>query len=202
MTDTSSPWVNGLESKISPQMVADIVQQTADLVVMIKHDGTVLDVAKNTSFGGRASVTKLKGQKIQSDLTIESVPKFDDRLAEFLRTGAAVRPVELNHVAKGDVQELPVRYSFHAGADQSSVMLIGHDLRAIAELQQQLVSAQIALEQDYEAQRDFEARLRVLMATAQDATLFVSATTQEILDCSPSVTRSGAGDHVRCQHSR
>ena len=47
---------------------------------------------------------------------------------------------------------------------------------------QQLVMAQIALERDYEAQREIDTRYRVLMETTRDAIVVVSMTTGRIVD--------------------
>jgi PAS domain-containing protein len=53
---------------------------------------------------------------------------------------------------------------------------------ALAEMQQQLVKAQLALERDYEAQREIDTRYRVLMETTRDAVIVVSMTTGRIVD--------------------
>ena len=55
--------------------------------------------------------------------------------------------LELNH-ADDDVREFPVRYTLRALDDSDQVLMMGRDLRPIAEMQQQLVKAQLALEQD------------------------------------------------------
>ena len=52
--------------------------------------------------------------------------------------------------------------------------MLGRDLRPIAETQQQLVQAQIALEKDYEARREFDSRYRVMLEATRDAVLFVN----------------------------
>ena len=55
--------------------------------------------------------------------------------------------------------------------------MLGRDLRLVAEMQQQLVKAQLALEQDYETQREHDTRFRVLMQNTTDAMVFLSAHT-------------------------
>ncbi|MDZ7599712.1 MAG: hypothetical protein U5J82_15855 [Desulfobacterales bacterium] len=56
-----------------------------------------------------------------------------------------------------------MRYSLHLIDEAGTILMLGRDLRPIAEVQQQLVSAQLALERDYEAQREMDTRYRVLM---------------------------------------
>jgi transcriptional regulator PpsR len=78
--------------------------------------------------------------------------------------------------------EFPVRYALHRFAGDGTILMLGRDLRPIAEMQQQLVKAQLALERDYEAQREIDTRYRVLMETTRDAIIVVSMTTGRIVD--------------------
>jgi transcriptional regulator PpsR len=75
-----------------------------------------------------------------------------------------------------------LRYSFHSIGPDGAILMMGRDLKPVAQMQQQLVDAQIALERDYEKQRDIATRLRVMMETAHDAILFVSAVSGRIVD--------------------
>jgi hypothetical protein len=52
----------------------------------------------------------------------------------------------LDHIATDERGELPIRYSFHSIGTDNSILMLGNDLRSIADMQQQLVAAQIALE--------------------------------------------------------
>jgi len=49
-------------------------------------------------------------------------------------------------------------------------------------MQQQLVKAQMALERDYEAQREFDTRFRVLLESTREAVLFLSLQTGKITE--------------------
>ncbi|MDG1746042.1 MAG: transcriptional regulator PpsR, partial [Planktomarina sp.] len=89
------------------------------------------------------------GLRFQDTLTKESVPKFEARIAEFKEGQKESRPVELNHRATDQQTELHARYTYHWAATDGSTLLLGSDLRPVAEMQQQLVEAQIALENDY-----------------------------------------------------
>lgn len=62
------------------------------------------------------------------------------------------------------------------------MLMLGRDLRPIAETQQQLVQAQMSLEQGYEARREFDARYRLLLRTVRDAIVFVSVRDGRIKD--------------------
>ncbi|WP_370398901.1 transcriptional regulator PpsR [Sulfitobacter sp. JB4-11] len=179
-------WTSGLIPMIEPEIVSEIISRIADLALVLSSSGIVLGVLSNPNFKMHAGVSRWEGQPLRDHLTVESLPKFEDRFAEFLNgKGGMVRPVELNHIASGTQQEFPMRYSFHQIGTDGAILLLGQDLRPIAEMQQQLVAAQIALEKDYEAQREYETRLRVLMAATDRGTLFVTLSRGEIVDCNP-----------------
>jgi transcriptional regulator PpsR len=111
------------------------------------------------------------------------VPKFEARIAQFKEGQKELRPVELNHRPTHQQTELPVRYTFHWSAEDGSTLLLGSDLGPVAEMQQQLVEAQIALENDYDARREHEIRLKVLMESSDVATVFIALNTGVISSC-------------------
>jgi len=176
-------WTSGLIPMIEPEVVTEIISKIADLALIISKEGRVLGIMANPHFMPLANLEQWSGKTLSEQLTVESVPKFERRLADFLENKGAILPVELNHLASGGHQEFPMRYSFHQIGTDGAILLLGRDLRPIAEMQQQLVSAQIALEKDYETQREYDTRFRVLMASSSEITVFVSAATGLITDC-------------------
>jgi transcriptional regulator PpsR len=110
------------------------------------------------------------------------VTKFNARLADFLGGAANLRPLELNHSDGGGRWEFPIRYSFHRIGPDGAILMLGRDLRPIAEMQQQLVKAQIALERDYEVQREHDTRFRVLMESTREAVVFVSVLSGKVTE--------------------
>lgn len=115
---------------------------------------------------------------LRDTLTFESVPKLDARLESLKSSHTSSQTVELNH--KLTDRELPMRYSMFSIGNDGSVLMLGTDLRPIAAMQQQLVEAQMALERDYEIQREYDTRLRVLMDSSTEALVFVSLATGRI----------------------
>ncbi len=175
-------WDSGAIPLIAPDILGDIIAQVADVGVVISENGTILSVLVNPSNKAFSALERWENKDIRSILTIESVSKFESRLAEFLQGDTAVRPVELNHTDSKKHWESPVRYSFHRIGAGGAVLLLGRDLRPIAEMQQQLVEAQLSLERDYETQREYDTRFRVLMDNMTEATLFVSVQSGEIME--------------------
>ncbi len=159
-------WNSGDIPLIGPDILGHILTAVADVGLVISDDGTILSVLLNPSFSDRARFETLDGAAVSSTLTPESQEKFAKRLRAFVSGDNDVRPVEINHVMTSSRRELPIRYSFHRIGSAGAILLLGRDLRPVAEMQQQLVSAQMALERDYEAHRDYEMRFRVLLESA------------------------------------
>ena len=68
----------------------------------------------------------------------------------------------MNH--SGAVQyEFPVRYTLRRWPGTDKILMLGRDLRPMAEIQQQLVQAHRAIGRDHEAQRELETGLAKAM---------------------------------------
>ena len=182
-------WRSGALPLIDAEALGDIIGAAADISIVISDTGTVLSVtvsAKHHSFG---SLDHWIGRDIRETLTIESVPKLEAQIAALAVDGPPPAPTELNHVDGGE-WEFPARYALrHIGTD-GAILMLGRDLQPIAEMQQQLVKAQMALEHDYEAQRESETRFRVLMEKTGEAYLFLSASSGTISEANPAACRA------------
>ena len=174
-------WTPGSVPLIAPDILGDIIATASDLSVVVSAEGKILSVLRNPDSARLADAEAWEGADIRDTLAQDSVTKVDERLAALSDGGKGVSGVELNHVGRGGV-EFPIRYSFHRIGPDGTVLMLGRDLRPIAEMQEQLVKAQLALEQDYEVQRDFDTRYRVLMEVTTEPLVFVSIGTGRITD--------------------
>ncbi|MFN3937810.1 MAG: transcriptional regulator PpsR [Gemmobacter sp.] len=166
---------------VSPELLTEIVSSAADISLLISAGGEILSVLPNPALDTFGDLKRWEGRKIESVLTVESVGKLHARLESLRKAGSgAGLAVELTH-ADGQVPDFPVRYSMHL-VPGDATLLLGRDLRPVAEMQQRLVQAQMALERDYEAQREMEARYRVVVETTRDAFVLVSMSSGRILD--------------------
>ena len=165
---------------IAPELLSEIVASACDMALLVSPSMKIVSVLVNPAHEMRSRVADWEGTHLKSILAPESWRKLEARLAELAgRRGPSV--VELNHSDRA-TWEFPVRYSLHRIGPDDSVLMIGRDLRPIAEVQQQLISAQLALERDYEAQRETDTRYRVLMEVGRDPILIVSMSSGRILD--------------------
>lgn len=178
-------WVNGPVPIIESDLLTGVLAAACDLAFMVSESGDVVSILVNGSAADTPQLDHWAGHPMRDFLTSESVPKFEAALAAIASHGAVPRPVELNHTDGGEWQ-YPVRYSFHSVGPDASVLMLGHDLRLVAETQLQLVQAQIALERGYEERREYDARYRMVMANTRDAFLFLSASDGRIRDVNAS----------------
>jgi transcriptional regulator PpsR len=160
--------------------MGQIIATASDIALILSADGVIRSVLINPHHRSFGTLNQWEGQPLRQVLTVESISKFEARLQELIAQGGT-RAVELNHLDDQSF-EFPVRYALHRFAADGTILMLGRDLRPIAEMQQQLVKAQLALERDYEAQREIDTRYRVLMETTRDAIVVVSMTTGRIVD--------------------
>lgn len=171
---------------ISPDLLSEILSTASDIALLLSADDTVQSVLVNPHHRSFGQLAHWEGLPVREILSPESVPKLEARLSQLHAQGNGKSlSVELNHADQA-IWEFPVRYSLHRLRPDQSVLMLGRDLRPIAEMQQKLVSAQMALERDYEAQREMDTRYRVLMEMTRDAIVLVSMGTGRITDLNAS----------------
>ncbi|WP_375279487.1 transcriptional regulator PpsR [Pseudooctadecabacter sp.] len=175
-------WDTGTIPLIAPEMLGDIIAALADIALVISDTGQIKSVITNPTHAAIEDLGHWEGREVADTLTTESIPKFERALKSFVEGDPAARPVQLNHANDRKDLGLPVNYTLHHVGPDGSLLMLGRDLRPISDMQQQLVKAQIALEQDYEQQREYDTRFRVLMESSRDAVVFVAVGTGRIID--------------------
>lgn len=174
-------WSSGSIPLIGPELLGNIIGASSDIAMVVSDVGDVLSVLINPAHRSFGRLEHWEGRNVRDVLTTESIPKFDTQIAAVTSDDGVTKAIELNH-SDATQLEFPIRYSFHQIGPDGAVLMLGRDMRPVAEMQQQLVKAQIALERDYEAQREFDTRFRVLMNSTQEAILFVSMASGRITD--------------------
>ncbi|WP_299146342.1 transcriptional regulator PpsR [uncultured Tateyamaria sp.] len=180
-TDGSSFWTSGSVPLIEPEFLSSIISAASDIALVVSAEGSILSVLLNAQDDSFGNLSHWEGRPMVEFLTDDSIDKFQNAHGAYLAGTPPKKSVELNHTDNAQWQ-YPVRYTFHRFGQENAVLLLGRDLRPIAETQQQLVQAQIALEQGYEARREFDTRYRVVMGNVEDAVVFVSVQTGRVED--------------------
>ncbi|TCO73553.1 transcriptional regulator PpsR [Rhodovulum euryhalinum] len=166
-------------------MLGEVIAAASDIAIVLSLEGRILSVLVNAGHRSFGALDHWEGRDIRDVLTEDSQPKLEAKLNLFAEGGDSAKPVELNH-RDGENWDFPVRYSFHRiGPDGSVLLLLGRDLRPIAEMQMQLIEAQMALERDYETQREYDTRYRVLSEATRDAFVFVGTKSGRVIDANP-----------------
>jgi transcriptional regulator PpsR len=168
---------------IAPGHMTEILASAADITLLVSPAGRIVSVLLNPQNRGHGQLAEWEGEQLAETLTPESRRKLDARLDDLDRGRPSVM-VELNHVGHQE-WDFPVRYALHRMGPDGSLLMVGRDLRMLAEVQQQLVTAQLALERDYEAQRELDTRYRVLMEMTREPVMMVSMASGRITDLNP-----------------
>jgi len=167
---------------IAPELLSAIIASASDIALHVASDGTVISVLVNPHHSSFGQLDHWEGAPIRDVLTPESVTKFDRRIEKLRESAEGTSlPLEVTHRGDGFAQ-FPIRYALHRLVKNDSYLMLGRDLRQISEIQQKLVTVQMALERDYEAQREIDTRYRVLMEMTRDAIMLVSMSTGRIAD--------------------
>lgn len=183
-------WIGADNPKISPEHFNEIVATASDIAIVISVDGDIETVVVNPLNQTLGRLDHWINRNMVDFLSDDSVDRFNAVLEEF-RSGqlTLAKSVEINHFDNAN-WDFPIRYTFHMTGHDGTILMLGRDLRPIAELQQRLVKAQLALEKDYESHRDFETRYRVVMEAARDPLLMVEASTGKIVDLNANAART------------
>ena len=180
---------------IAPEVLSEIIASASDIALFVGPDMRVVSVLVNPTHRSYGQLSGWEGRLLSTLLTSESAVKFERRFAELTEKRRTNMQVELNHVDLAR-WEFPVRYALQLMESDGSILMLGRDLRPIAEVQQQLVQAQLALERDYEAQREVDTRYRVLMEVARDPIMLVSAANGRITDLNPAAAQLLGGNRA------
>jgi len=175
-------WNTPSAPPIAPEQFNEIVATAADLAIVLDRAGTVKSVAVNPLNPTLGSLDHWKDRDIREFMAEDSLSKLEAQL-EAYRAGQKSKgnAIEVNHFDNAN-WEFPIRYTLHKTGRDDAILMLGRDLRPIAELQHRLVKAQLALEKDYESHRDYETRYRVIMEASRDALVLVDVTSGRIVD--------------------
>lgn len=175
-------WKSGAVPLIDPERLSDIIATASDIALVLDDKTIIQSVIVSPNAESFGNLSHWEGRPLIEFLAEDSVTKFQKAFARFMEGEDLSQPIELNHEDNA-AWKYPVRYSIHRFSDNTA-LLLGRDLRPIAETQQQLVQAQIALEQGYEARREFDSRYRIMLTKTREAIVFVNLRDARISDCS------------------
>jgi len=171
--------------ELDVEAAAALVAAASDIVIVMRGDGTVLDIACNSEELARdvGDGSAWRGRSWAETVAADSRAK----VAEMIEGAAAGRVPAWRHVnqlaSRG--ASLPLLFSTVRAGAGDRIVAFGRDLRPIAALQQRLVDAQASLERDYARLRYAETRYRLLFQMSSDPVLVVDAASARIVEVNP-----------------
>lgn len=186
--ETVNPFRNPRQwlGALGDEVVATIVAAAADLALVVDRTGVVADVATSGELRAFDPAERWIGLPLVACVTVESVPKIEALLAEGHARGLSGWR-QVNHPNPGQ-DDLPVLYSSVALGHEGRLLLLGRNLQPMALLQQRLLQAQQAMEQDYARLRQAETRYRLLFQLSGEGVVICDAATLRISEANPAAT--------------
>lgn len=167
---------------IDQERLAAVLEASADVVLAISKRGKITGATFSSGDLEARLAGLLVGERLVDTISDDSVENAEELLSAVVGGETVVR--DLSHRLP-DGGEFPVRYGAATVFRDGRVAMFGRDLRAVAALQQQVLDAQKALEQDYWKLRNVEVRYRLLFQMAGDPLIIVDETSRRVLEANP-----------------
>ncbi len=176
-------------SGLGPDAVSALLSAAADVVLVLDAGGVIRDVSSTspviTSSGG---LRTWQGKRWADLVTIESKAKIE-RLLDDAADDARIVWRQVN-IPSEDGADLALSFCAIGVGPKGRVIALGRDLRSQAELQQQLVDAQQALERDYLRLRHLESRYRILFDLTSEGVLVVDGKNLKVIEVNPAAANA------------
>jgi transcriptional regulator PpsR len=167
---SSTPDDLGALSEFAPELANLFVSLSGGIALVMGQDGVIRNVAVSASITEPSASTWI-GRPWAETVTGDTRKKIELLIQE-VGTAGITRKREVSHPASGGT-DIPISYSALRLGKQGPVIAVGRDLRTIAAIQQQMLSAQKDLERDYWTLRRDQGQRQELDQVASDAVLVV-----------------------------
>jgi len=158
-----------------------------DITLVLDLDG-VIEKATLSRAIGVENVDDWVGRR-WTDLVDATAGDKIKRIVEDARTIGVSAFRQINQVFPSGL-ELPFEFTAVRLENQRSLVAIGKNLKAIAELQSRLIAAQQLMERDYWRLREAENRYRLLFDASNEPVLLIAAGSLQLVEANPSAIRA------------
>lgn len=169
-------------NRVANPLASRIIASFTDLVLILDLDGTITDVSVGQGLESHPGWRSLVGRAWVDTLMLDSRGKVEPLLRE-AAAGHTSRSREMNMKVDG-LGEIPFRFTA-ALLDERQVIAFGLDIRAAADLQQRMVSAQQSMDIEYERIRQSEAQYHVLFHVSAEGVLIAHGARHVIAEANP-----------------
>lgn len=167
-------------SQQDPATVAAILSAAVDVTVLMTADGVICDQVHSSADMPKGLFTGWPGKSLRETVTVESRNKVETLLLEAAAGHTSIWR-QVNHPFR-EGHDLPVSYSALRVGPHGHIVAMGRDMSSLAQMQQRLISAEQAIESEYQRMRNAETRYRMLLQSTSDAILIVEARTGKIVE--------------------
>ncbi|MEM8581250.1 MAG: transcriptional regulator PpsR, partial [Pseudomonadota bacterium] len=134
-------WDEQSAPRIDPEQFNEIVATAADLAIVLDLQGTVQSLVVNPLNPTIGRLDHWEKRNIRDFLAEDSLGKLEKLLAAYNSGEASTTDaIEVNHYDNAN-WEFPIRYTLHRTSDKNVILMLGRDMRPVAELQHRLVKA-------------------------------------------------------------
>jgi transcriptional regulator PpsR len=168
---------------LSAEAVAGLVTAATDLALVLDRRGVIRDIATNSEDLADSVLEQWLGRALLDVVTSDSQSKVQRLLdtAQAAQLGVPSPARQVNHPLPGG-QTLPVQYQMQRVDDEGRLVVLGRDLRSMADMQQQLVAVEQSLERDYSRLRAAETRFRLLLQSTTDPFFVIDLASQKVTE--------------------
>ena len=158
---------------------------SGDIAIELDPDGAIRTVrfGRELCDGSPAAARDWEGSLWLDTVSSDSRTKAERLLSEASRMGVTGFRQIQQSLPGGD--SVPVEYAAVRDASGTGTVLLGRDLRGVAELQRRYVEAQQSLERDHWKLRQVETRYRMIFRESSEPGVVVDPDTIRILDANP-----------------
>ncbi|MEX1366985.1 MAG: transcriptional regulator PpsR [Nannocystaceae bacterium] len=181
MSSASSATIPAVDGSADPTE-SRLLASFSGLVLILDRDGTIIDVSTGVDLEPHPGWRKLVGRPWLEVVLGDSKAKVE-RLMEEAISGTTTRTREVNLRVDG-MGDLPFRCT-GSRLDDERIIVLGLDIRDIAELQQRMISSQQAMDLEFERMRQSEAQYRVLFHVSAEGVLIAQGPRHSILEANP-----------------
>lgn len=168
--------------------IAALIEAAADISLLVQKNGEIVDMACGSEDLKADLGDQWRGQLWADTVTEDGRAKVAE-LLKLVGSPVGTRAMQdiIHRLADGS--DLPIRYWAVSLDREGSLAALGRDMRGIAALQQQVLNAQLALEQDYWRLRQVETRYRLVFQMAVDPLLIVDQASEKVLEANPAADK-------------
>jgi transcriptional regulator PpsR len=164
--------------------IASLIERTSDVSLLVDEQDRVVDLVFGSEELREEVGDAWQGRRWLDTVSPDSREKLSGLLEKTRTQQGSVFCTDLDQrVADGT--DAPLRFCAVALDADGSLAALGRDLSSVAALQQQVLNAQQALEQDYWKLRQIESRYRLLFQMSAEAVLVLDNETGRVLEANP-----------------